>query len=474
MPPRPLSALPANQQQVILVDLRRPARPAAAAAARRPNRGRHPPRLYIQTGEGSSSAILARAMSVRYAFVGSTSPGQHVVEDSPGFGRGSAATVRDGILPLRCHTDGTVEVGRLQEAAGPSSWIAHHPHNGHLYCTGKGGTVQAMSVDADDGSLSVFSSADSLGGSAFLELSADGRWALTANYGNGQMAVLPIDPADGTLGPAVDSKLHVVSGLNPALADRQEACHPHQIRLDPATNGWALSCDLGASRVWVYRFDTASGALQGALTSDRHLLLPEGAGPRHLDFHPSGRFVYVICELDGNIVACRWNSAEGRLQPIQSLYALADGAVCSRAHHSGCAHVLVNAAGTALYASARTTNEICVCSIDADGTLTKLQCVGTVSACLSRAHPPYAVLSRGNKHNALSECLWRPQSRSVGSARATFTLTRTGELLPIDGWLTYSSNGLLAASALTCAIGCVDTGSGGATCEWRTKIRRTS
>ena len=178
----------------------------------------------------------------------------------------------------------------------------------------------------------------------------------------------------------MESKLHVVAGLNRELADRQESCHPHQIRLDPATNGWALSCDLGADRIWVYRFDTQTGALQGALTSDRHLLLPEGAGPRHLDFHPSGRFVYVICELNGNIVACQWDAAEGRLKVIQSVYSLADGAACSRAHHSGCAHILVNAAGGALYASARTTNEICVCSIDADGRLSKIQTVNTVSS----------------------------------------------------------------------------------------------
>eukprot|EP00964_Phaeocystis_antarctica_P164531 scaffold142834_cov109-Phaeocystis_antarctica.AAC.2 len=33
----------------------------------------------------------------------------------------------------------------------------------------------------------------------------------------------------------------------------------------------------------------------------RHLVLPAGAGPRHLDFHPNGRWVYVLCELDGKV-----------------------------------------------------------------------------------------------------------------------------------------------------------------------------
>ena len=235
----------------------------------------------IQAGAGRGArprgVPTVSATAMRVAFVGSTTLGQHVVEDSPGFGKGSSEVVRHGILPLFYADDGSVEAGALQEV-GTAGWVAVHPHNGHVYCTGGEG-VQAMTAQSN-GTLTVFSSANSLGGSAYLELSADGRWALVANYGNGQLAVLPIR-ADGSLGAAVDSKLHVIEGLNPALADRQEACHPHQIRLDPAANRWALSCDLGADRIWVYSFDSERGSLQGAITSDRHLILPEGAGPRH-------------------------------------------------------------------------------------------------------------------------------------------------------------------------------------------------
>ena len=120
------------------------------------------------------------AKMARYAFVGSTTPGQHVVEDSPGFGRGNCAVVRHGILPVLCQNDGSIKVCSLQEV-GAAGWVAHHPSNGKIYCTGDG-VVHAMEVESD-GSLTVFSSADSLGGSAYLELSADGRWGLVANYG---------------------------------------------------------------------------------------------------------------------------------------------------------------------------------------------------------------------------------------------------------------------------------------------------
>ena len=53
-----------------------------------------------------------------------------------------------------------------------------------------------------------------------------------------------------------------------------------------------------------------------------HLVLSEGAGPRHLDFHPNGKWVYVLCELDGNVVLCDWDDAAGTLSPRQSIYCL--------------------------------------------------------------------------------------------------------------------------------------------------------
>jgi 6-phosphogluconolactonase (cycloisomerase 2 family) len=71
--------------------------------------------------------------------------------------------------------------------------------------------------------------------------------------------------------------------------------------------------DLGADRVWVYGFDAARGSLIGASNSMRHLVLPAGAGPRHLDFHPNGRWVYVLCELDGKVAQPPRHPGQSRL-----------------------------------------------------------------------------------------------------------------------------------------------------------------
>ena len=207
------------------------------------------------------------------------------------------AREKTAIAILKYASGGPVLSG-MHPMSSHVGWLARHPTNGHLYAACAGRLISLRI--AQDGSLRETSSADALGNPAHFELSSDGAWVLVANYAESNVVVLPILP-DGTVGDAVDSKHHALSAPNPALRDRQESSHPHQVRLDPRGEKWALVPDLGADRVWVYGFDAARGSLLGASNSTRHLVLPAGAGPRHLDFHPNGRWVYVLCELDGKV-----------------------------------------------------------------------------------------------------------------------------------------------------------------------------
>eukprot|EP01052_Picozoa_sp_SAG31_P046651 SAG31_NODE_9003_length_1349_cov_1.544800_2_plen_239_part_00 len=138
---------------------------------------------------------------------------------------------------------------------------------------------------------------------------------------------------------------------------------------------WVLVCDLGSDVVWVYSFDTATGALGGASTSTRHLRLPKGSGPRHLDFHPSGDYVYVTLELSGHVVACSWGGKDGsgRLEAFQTVYALPDGVVCSREGSRGNADIHCSADGRHVFATTRTDHSIVTFGVEpADGSLTLL------------------------------------------------------------------------------------------------------
>jgi len=103
-------------------------------------------------------------------------------------------------------------------------------------------------------------------------------------------------------------------------AQRQDKPHAHGIYLDAAER-FALSPDLGADRVFVSRFDAAKGGLE----AHGEGVLDPGAGPRHLAFHPSGRFVYVINELSSTVSAFGYDAAKGQLTPLQTVSALPDG-----------------------------------------------------------------------------------------------------------------------------------------------------
>lgn len=325
----------------------------------------------------------------RFVYVGGSPAAQSVVPDAPGFQKVLIENEHKGIDIFCVGDDGhSLEDGGFVELDYHILWLALHPTNGHFYGSGTNEKIHSFAIQ-QDGSLRLVNSVDSLGLSVHIEISNDGKWALSANYISSQVVVFPILP-DGSLADATDSKLHRVP-LNAALADRQEDCHPHQVRLDPHTNRWALCCDLGADRIWIYAFDGERGGLLGALNSRRHLSFPEGAGPRHLDFHPSGKWVYVLCELDGNLVVCDWDAANGQLLVKQSMYVLPEGMQCSRAHHSGNGHVVVSADGRTVYASSRTDNQIVVFRVEPDtGLLERVQSVPSEGLCPRHFHIDYA------------------------------------------------------------------------------------
>jgi 6-phosphogluconolactonase len=181
------------------------------------------------------------------------------------------------------------------------------------------GAVSAFAVDQGTGALRLLNQQASKGGAPCYVTAADsGRFVLVANYTGGNVAVLPVR-GDGSLGEAVDVEQDAGSGPN---RERQEAPHAHSVLLDRA-NRFAYSCDLGTDKVMVYRFDPRKGGLSSG-TPPSFSTKP-GAGPRHLAFHPRGRFVYVLNELDSTVTALAQDPARGTLRELQTLSALPAG-----------------------------------------------------------------------------------------------------------------------------------------------------
>ena len=147
------------------------------------------------------------------------------------------------------------------------------------------------------------------------DVTSDGRFALV--YGGGEVAVVALDSGGDVAGPVPGSRRqllpHYSGTFDPRLADRQAQSTPHQAKFD-VHNNFALLPDLGCDRVWCYSFDKATGLLSEAPTA---LVLPQGSGPRHLDFHPGGAFLYINwCETTQQFMGCgASNRAEEELEP---------------------------------------------------------------------------------------------------------------------------------------------------------------
>ena len=231
----------------------------------------------------------------------------------------------------------------------------------------KGGAVSAFAINQASGNLIFLNQQPSLGADpCHLTLDRRRRFLLVANYTGGNVSILPIKRG-GTLAAATD----VVQHEGSSIKEQQQGAHAHCVILD-ASERHALAADLGIDKVMVYRFDSSAGKLRSA--SQPSVSLHPGAGPRHLTLHPSGKYAYVINELDSTMSAFRYDSRSGYLRLIETVSTLPK----DFSGRSFCADVHVSPAGKFLYGSNRGHDSIVTFAIDENtGRLTYIEAVST-------------------------------------------------------------------------------------------------
>lgn len=183
-------------------------------------------------------------------------------------------------------------------------------------------------------------------------IDASGRWLLVANYGGG-VSVLPIS-ATGELGAATHTVGHFGSGPN---RSRQGESHPHSVKRDPVT-GAVFVPDLGIDQVKAYGLNCETGRLEANQPDD--LQLTAGAGPRHMAFHPAGRYAYVANELNSTVTVLARAEPTGKLAPIFSVRTVPHQAPAENYP----AEVQVHPSGRFLYVSNRGHDSIGIFGID--------------------------------------------------------------------------------------------------------------
>ena len=227
----------------------------------------------------------------------------------------------------------------------------------------KSGAVSAFAIDQNTGQLRLLNQQASLGADpCYLEVDAGGKFVLVANYTGGNVAVFPVQ-RDGSLGEATDMKHDEGSSVN---RERQQGPHAHYVGLD-STNRFAYSCDLGTDKIMIFRFDSRLGKLSPG--NQPWMQAKPGAGPRHLAFHPGGKYVFVLNELHSTVTAFTRDSRDGRLDERQTISTLPKD---FGGPNTG-AEIEVSANGRFLYCSNRGHDSIAIFAINPrDGSLNSI------------------------------------------------------------------------------------------------------
>lgn len=220
--------------------------------------------------------------------------------------------------------------------------------------------VTAFRINPETGGVTRLNQQSTRGrASCYLDIDSTGKTVVVANYSSGDIAALPVND-DGSLAEAASFIRHEGSSVDPK---RQQAPFGHCLKISP-DNRFALAADLGIDKVLIYRLDAASAKL-AVNEAQPFATVDPGSGPRHLIFHPSGRYVYVINELSNTVSSFNYDSKAGMLKNRQTISTLpADFKGTSH-----CADLKITPDGRYLFATNRGHDSIAIYRIGDDGSL---------------------------------------------------------------------------------------------------------
>lgn len=197
--------------------------------------------------------------------------------------------------------------------------------------------VSSFAIDPASGRLAHLGTAPLADSMAYLTTDRSGRFLLGASYPGAKLAINPIG-RDG----------RVEATPTQVLATQPKA---HCVVVD-AANRYAYCTNLGADIVMQLRFDAATGTVSP--NEPPAISTKPNAGPRHLAFHPTGRFLYLLNETDATLGAYAVDPATGTLAELQTVPTLPP----DFAGKPSAADLHVTPDGRFIYASERTTSTI--------------------------------------------------------------------------------------------------------------------
>lgn len=234
--------------------------------------------------------------------------------------------------------------------------ISHDRKNLYAVSEVGNGTIQAFSFNARTGELGFLNSVSSGGdGPCYVSVNDSKDLVFAANYGSGSIAAIRVEK-NGSLNPEIQKIQHEIS------SDTKSKPHAHAVVLTP-DGQYLLAADLGIDQVKTYEVNPASAkALVPAIVP--FASVNKGGGPRHLTFHPNGKYAYLVLEMGASIVG--FDYKDGKLETKQTITMLSP----EFKGNVEAADIHVSPDGKFLYASNRAdANDIVIYSIAKNGIL---------------------------------------------------------------------------------------------------------
>ncbi|WOO42423.1 lactonase family protein [Rubellicoccus peritrichatus] len=332
------------------------------------------------------------------------------------IGTYSTNSASDGIYLAYLETkSGEISKPLLVAEVDDPEYLALSPDGSMLYAATNGrdgGFVTAYRVE-DDLSLKKLNRVSLDGNrSCHISLDGEGRHLFSASYGKGTASVIGIKE-DGSVSEVLDLVQFEGSGPNER---RQKQPHAHAIYASPQ-HRYVYVCDLGTDKVWSFALDAESGKLTALDPAAGEV--PPGGGPRHLAFHPNGKFAYVNNEMGLGVTVFSMDHGSGQLSPVQTISTLAEG---TGPEGLTTAAIRVHPNGKWLYVSSRGDDTVAAFEIADDGTLTA---IGNVPAGVEQPREMQLdptgqwVITAGQKDDQLAALRINSQTGELKSARPT-------------------------------------------------------